>query len=679
MFKEGKYLSALPEKGLAKTLYKARNIAGLAFNTTEALEEASQYAAQVGTENYFSKLDETGDASILNDLFFNGAREALTSDEGLLNLFIGGVSGAIMTSGIPTLGMTGSLRERGFDGYGGQQKKLREEAVTIFNNSLIKNKLKDSAMVINSAERIQQERAQKIAQGDISGAKDLEFDFLFGTILNRAKYTSTEFVNLELQELRSLASTEDGFLQLQQEGYAYQTDTRESFLNRLRSIENQAQYIDKAYQDISLKYKGVTDEKGERVYSDVVIDKLTYAASKVFDYDTRIPSLNNKLITAGVNTAELFNDVLLNGVPSKDAVEKAVSEIKSKGSINEDELTQDLFELVEMGMKRKKFLDEYSEMKSTPEKFTPKKKEPDTVIPQEEIGKTVKIKTKSGERNYEIGTEYFVGKIIEDDGTGIEKYRFPTLTIIGQNPDGTIRIRDNKGERDINPEVLQDYKLGKVSTVANNPEASFYMELLKDNAKPVVEWNMGKDKGGVKRGRLEFDSDTNQLMFTYVTKSKKGKRVIKSIPVDLKSFEPKPGFKTAMFTIGRELTATEKEQIKKSKDAKKTAAPSQFYAQVINDYHSEVIEKQAELEKTIKQKRADVLTIEEELGKLNKIIQQGGDDARAKKGTRLKSSVRKALDAAMRLSRAKEDLLQEIAELEAQKEERKARLKKLSS
>jgi hypothetical protein len=669
MFKDGKYLSALPEKGLAKTLYKARNIAGLAFNTTEALEEASQYAAQVGTENYFSKLDETGSASILNDLFFDGAKEALTSDEGLLNLFIGGVSGAIMTSGIPTFGMTGDIRERGFTGYGGQQAKLRDEAITIFNSSLVKDKLKDSSKVINAAEAIQQERAQKIIQGDVSGSKDLEFDFLFGTILNRAKYTSTEFVNLELQELRSLANTEEGFLQLQQEGYAYQTDTRESFLNRLRSIENQAQYIDKAYQDISLKYKGVVDEKGDRVYSDVVIDKLTYAASKVFDYDTRIPSLNNKLITAGVNTAELFNDVLLNGVASKDAVEKAVSEIKSKGSINEDELTQDLFELVEMGMKRKKFLDEYSEMKSTPEKFTPKKKEPDTVIPQEEIGKTVKIKTKSGERNYEIGTEYFVGKIIEDDGTGIEKYRFPTLTIIGQNPDGTIRIRDNKGERDINPEVLQDYKLGKVSTVANNPEASFYMELLKNNAKPVVEWNMGKDKGGVKRGRLEFDSDTNQLMFTYVTKSKKGKRVIKSIPVDLKSFEPKPGFKTAMFTIGRELTATEKEQIKKSKDAKKTAAPSQFYAQVINDYHSEVIEKQAELEKTIKQKRADVLTIEEELGKLNKIIQQGGDDARAKKGTRLKSSVRKALDAAMRLSRAKEDLLQEIAELEAQKEE----------
>jgi hypothetical protein len=672
-FKEGKYISSLPQKGIAKSLYKARSIGGLLFNTTEALEEASQYAAQVGTQNYFSKLDETGDASILNDLFFDGAKEAFTSDEGLLNFFIGGVSGAIMTSGVPTLGMTGAIKERGITGYGGQQAKLRDEAITIFNNSLIKDKLKDSAKVINSAERIQQERAQKIVEGDVSGAKDLEFDFLFGTILNRAKYTSTEFVNLELQELRALANTPEGFLQLQQEGYAYETDTKESFLNRLNTIENQTKYIDKAYQDISLKYKGVVDNKGERVYADPVIDKLTYAASKIFDYDTRIPSLNNKLITAGINTAELFNDVLLNGAPTEEAVNKALGEITSKGSVNEDELTQDLFELVEMGMKRKKFLDEYKEIKETPSKFTPVKKQPDTVIPEEEVGKRIAIKTKAGEKTYEVGEEYFLGKVVEYDADGKEIYRFPKLTIVGQNADGTIRIRDKKGERDINPEVLQDYRLGKVSNIANNPEASFYMK----NANTIVEWNMGKDKGGVKKGRLEFDSDKNQLMFTYVTKSKKGKRSVKSIPVDLKSFEAKPGFEKGIFFLGRQLTTEEKADIQKSKELAVKVTPNTLYdlnaqdarAQLINDYHNEVIEKQAEVEKTIKQKRADVLTIEEELEKLNKVIEKGGDDARAKKGTKLKSSVRKALDAAMRLSRAKEDLLQEIADLEAQKED----------
>jgi hypothetical protein len=105
VFEGGKYASALPKKGIAKSFYKARNIAGLAFNIPEALEEASQFAAQVGTQNYFTKLEESGDASVLDDLFFEGAKEAFTTSEGLLNFFIGGVSGAIMTSGIPTLGI----------------------------------------------------------------------------------------------------------------------------------------------------------------------------------------------------------------------------------------------------------------------------------------------------------------------------------------------------------------------------------------------------------------------------------------------------------------------------------------------------------------------------------------------------------------------------------------------
>lgn len=672
-FKGGKYTSALPEKGIARSFYKARNIAGLAFNTTEALEEASQYAASVGTQNYFSKIEETGDASILNDLFFKGAKEALSTDEGLLNFFIGGVSGAIMTSGIPTLGRTGAIKERGFTGYGGQQEKFRNEAIDIFNKSLIKDKLKDSAKVINASERIQQERAQKIAEGDVSAAKDLEFDFLFGTVLNRAKYTSTEFINQELDELRALARTEEGFLQLQEEGYAYSTDTRQSFLNRLQTIENQSVFIDKAYQDINLKYKGVLDKDGNPVYSSASINKLTYAASKIFDYDTRIPSLNNKLITAGVNTAELFSDVILSGTPTKEAVDKALVDITSKESINEDELTQDLFELVEMGMKRKKFIDEYKEIKENPSKFTPAQRQPDTIISEEKIGQTVKIKTKDGEKNYQIGVEYFLGKVVSYDADGKEINRFPKLTIIGQNEDGTIRIRDSKGERDINPEVLQDYKLGKVSAVANNPIASFYME----NVNTIVEWNMGKDKGGIKKGRLEFDSETNQLMFTYVTKDKKGKRFVKSIAVDLKSFEPKPGFQKAMFSLGRDLTATEKSVIQRSKEKVAEVVPNTLYdlsaqdsrAQLINDYHAEVIETQAQVEKTIKQKKADIITIEQELDKINKVIEKGGDDARAKKGTKLKSSVRKALDAAMRLSRAKEDLLQEIANLEAQRED----------
>jgi hypothetical protein len=666
---KGKYISSLPQKGVARALYKGSNVAGLLFNTTEALEEVSQYAAQVGTENYFKKLNETGDASVLDDLFFIGAKEALTSSEGLLNLVIGGISGAIMTS-------VGKVRDRGFTGEGGQREKIRNEIIPAWNNSLIKEKLKDAAKNINAAEKIQKERVEKIEQGDISGSKDLEFDYLFSVIYDRGKYSSTEFVKQELDELRQSASTEEGFLALQQEGYAYSTDTRQSFLNRLNTLQTQSDFIEKTYQDINLKFKGLVDAENKPVYSDEVIKKLTYAASKVFDYDVRIPNLNGRLVNANINTAEVFNDVILKGMPSKEVVDKAMLDI-SKNIVNSDELTQDLFELIEMGVKRKKFIDEYAEIKSNPKKYTPLPETPATIIPEEEVGNKIKVTTKDGDKDFEIGEEYYLGKVVEYDAKGKEVYRFPKLTILKQNEDGTIRIRDNKGERDINPDVLKDYKLGKVSAVAKNPVAAFYLE----NINKIVKWNTGKEKGGVISGRLEYDSETNQLMFTYVTKNKKGERYTKSIPIGtnakdpLSAFRPRKGFDKGIFYFEGELTAVSKAKIEEAKGQVKDL--SKFYdlndrearTKFFNDFHKEVIDNQTEINDQIRKTKADIVTIEEELNKLNAIIEKGGDDSRAKKGTRLKSSVRKALGSAMRLSRAKEELQEDLDVLESQREE----------
>jgi ribA/ribD-fused uncharacterized protein len=670
IFKGGKYVSSIPEKGIARSLYKGYKAGGLLFNRDEALEEALQYAAQVGTENYFSKLNETGEASILDDLFFAGAKEAFTSSEGLLNLVVGGLSGALMS-------LPGKIGERGLTGEGGTSGKIRNEAIDAWNTSLIKDKLKDSAKVISASAKIQEERAQRIEQGDISGAKDLEFDFMFGAVLNRAKYSSTEVIKDELNELRQLAST--NFLTLQQEGYAYNTDTPETFLKRLDTIQSQADFIGKTYQDINLKFKGLLDKDNKPIYSDEVISKLTYAASKVFDYDARIPSLNNKMIAAGVNTTELFSDVILNGKPAKEAVDKAMADI-SKNIVNADELTQDLFELIEMGVKRKKFIDEYAEIKANPNKYTPEPEKPATVIPEEEVGNTVKVVTKDGEKSLTIGEEYYLGKVIGYDAEGNEIPRYPRLTILKQNEDGTIRIRDNKGERDIDPEVLKDYKLGKVSTVAKNPIAAFYVE----NIDKVVKWNTGKDKGGVITGWLEYDPDKNQLFFVYNKKGKKRKAKQRDnvrVPIGLNSkdplsaFRPRKGFDKGIFYFDGKLTAVSKAKIEEAKGQVKDL--SKFYdlndrearAKFFNDFNKEIIDNQADINDQIRKTKADILTIEEELNKLNAIIEKGGEDARAKKGTKLKVSVRKALGTSLRLSRAKEELQEELAVLEAQREE----------
>lgn len=662
LFKGGKWTSALPETTIGKSLYKARGLGRLLFNTDEALEEAAQYAAQVGTENYFSKLNETGDASVLDDLFFTGAKEALTSSEGLLNFTIGGVSGAIM-------GAPGRIAQKGFFGDGGKEKKVRDEYIDAWNKSLIKDRLKDRAKTINANEKIQQERAQKIVNGDISGAKDLEFDFLFGDMYNRAKYSSLENVNQETAELRQLASTDEGFFQLQQQGIAHATDNRPSFLNRLDTIERQAKQIDQIYQDTNLKFKGVLGEDKKPLYNDDVIKKLTYAAAKIYDYDNRIPSLNGKLINSGVNTTEVFNDVITNGKTPKETVDKALATIKDP--VNADELTQDLFELIELGMKRKKFIDEYNEIKANPKKYTPAPETKPTVVPEEKVGEKVKIKTKAGEKEVSIGEEYSLGAPIDfqKDGLDLEVKSY-NITVLGENEDGTIKIRTSSGkERDVSKEEFAKYNLIPISEIQSNKTAK-YFDIHKNE---IFEYNFGKNFGGKKQGRIEYRN--GNLYFKY--KDSKGR--VQEKKLDRSHFVAQEGYDKARISIvGKVSTAAQKqaeaeylEQKQLEIDVNKAQENRAKRIEILSNLIEETKQEQKDLDSLIAKKKAELQTIGDELSELeDKILSTTGDrDLRYKKGIRFKSSTRKALAAANRLSKMKDDLQSEISKLEARRED----------
>ena len=596
----GKYIAASSKR--SPIINAIQKIRPYTFSASEGLEEGAQFAISKSTEDYFNKKYESENSGWYDSLLA-GVEETLTTDEGMENILIGGLSGALMQS------RSNYLENR-------RKGKNTIEAIEAFNKFKLSDFTKETFDSVNRGVAIQQDREEFIKKGDVLNAKDKEADYIINYLTPRIKYGRYDLVLDEIQEYKKLINTDEGIEQLKAEGKILSTDDAVTVGNRLNNLEKTAENIKSLYESLTLRYGSARNENGELIYPSEVMDKMIYSATKVADYDDRLIKLQTLIPATSVDINTAIKNVV-NGDYSE--FDKMINEIAEMDILEEKKVTmiEAAEDLAKISLRREAFLKEYSEIKSAPGKFTTKKKEPDTVIPEEEIGKTVKIKTKVGEKNFEIGTEYFLGKVVEYDSNGNEVYRFPKLTIIGQNPDGTIRIRDNKGERDINPEVLQDYKLGKVSAVSNNPIAAFFME----NVNTVVQWNAGKGKGGVKPGRLEFDSETNQLMFTYVTKSKKGKRFVKSIPIDLKSFEAKPGFEKGIFSLGRELTATEKEQIKRSKEKKATEVAPKLYdlnaqdarAQLINDYHNEVIEKQAEVEKTIKQKRADVLTIEEEL------------------------------------------------------------------
>jgi len=63
---------------------------------------------------------------------------------------------------------------------------------------------------------------------------------------------------------------------------------------------------------------------------------------------------------------------------------------------------------------------------------------------------------------------------VDYDKDGLEvPVEIASLTILGENEDGTIKIKDNKGQiRDVSKEVLENYKLGKVADLRANKTAN---------------------------------------------------------------------------------------------------------------------------------------------------------------------------------------------------------------
>ena len=482
-FEAGKYAESLPEKGFGKLLYKAKNVGSLFFNTAEAFEEGAQYAIQTGTQNYYGKRFRKDEASALDDGLLYGVKEALTSDEGLLNISTGGLSGALQSSGIfgikkndqgkyrPTVFSTGKIGERGFTGYGGEQKVLRDEAITTLNNSMIKDKLRYAYSSLKAAEIIQKQRESAIRQGDVLESKDLEFDYAHTFITNRLKYNAKEAIDFEIDSLRREAATEEGFRTLQQQGNAADTDTRPSFLARLDNLQEHANNTAKQYDAANIKYKGlVNKETGERVYSDNVIDKLVYAASKVRDYDNRIPQVSAALFEKGVNVQSIIDDIIEKGTPNIAATKEALNQINKTGGVDKDDLKTALKDVIEMSLRRAKFLNEYDDIKANPKEFETgdefaEAEEVDKVLVKQTLVPEEGGRKKTVQKELEVGKAYSLGQPLRREG-GKLQYG-PKMSVLSKTLGGEYEVILPDGTRSfLKPEEFKAYDISDVDVTS---------------------------------------------------------------------------------------------------------------------------------------------------------------------------------------------------------------------
>lgn len=606
ILREGAYVSSLPEKGFGKLMYRTKNLLSLGFNTSEAFEEGAQYAIQTGTDHYFDRKYRKDGPSAIEDGLLYGVKETLTTGEGTLNIFLGGVSGALQSSGFVSargIGKSGKIGERGWTGYGGQQEAIRNEAIDAFNKTKLKDRFKAVYDNIKIAESVQADREAAIRRGDIMESKDLEFDYAHSFVASRLKFGAEDAIKNEIDMLKQQAATETGFNELVEEGVAAKTDTRVSFINRLETLQQHANRASEMNEAAKLKYSGMLDKDGNRVYSDNVIDQMVYAGSKIMNYDDRMSqvaqTLTGPLAKSSISTDTILAEILTGQKTVEEALAGAKTALDENSPINAEELKTNLDDLVEMGLRRKLFISEYNDLKANPEKHH--REEVETVMTPEEAQKvttpreTIKINTKKGEKDIILDEPYMLSRRTLKSDKDYDVYEGPVVNIIGKNEDGTFKVKTSSGKLiTMTEDELAADSLSQVSELKKMKKVAFY----------ISNWNVVWKHRGVKingqpaSGRIVYDKDNDRLMFRFLNE----KGVVKETEVVNTMFSQKEaeklGFKQPMITPMTILTAQQEKVTQELAESKMSISEKlKTRNRIINDLYES---SKARLDEVIK-------------------------------------------------------------------------------
>lgn len=495
---QGKYAAVEAIGKLDKLYQKGAKIAKYAFDPKEAGQELGQYALQVGTENYFKKGYNGKAASTFTDGFLYGlvgkdkqgkGVGAFNSKEGIESGILGGITGGLMQ----TFGPQGQLK-RDRASKSNTQSFIKElDNAPTFRDSFI-----EKSQAVDRFVKIQEEQQDATINGNELEARDLNADLTHTYLAPRIKYGRFDMIMGDIRDLRQTAMSNDGLSQLKEEGIANINDTVESFQKKLNSFETTAKNTQELYKSINLRYGGVALQDAEggtyldasgnqiRKYSPLIIDKMVYAASKIADYDIRIPKVSAKLLRANIPVQDVVNEELSNDTSV--ALAKVLYNIDEQKSerIDTDLVKQELKDVIDLSKRRQQFVNEYNDLKENPQNYlftgekaevTPEGKKTRTTTPDmsdsQYFGKS-RNKFKSDKRTY--------ADLVSQYGEG-EKSKYDVLQKIAESPYATVlekqlasaflnfTSRDSKiilGDRTLNrPGVSRGGRLGPESAISS--------------------------------------------------------------------------------------------------------------------------------------------------------------------------------------------------------------------
>jgi len=662
VYEGGKYALKTPKY---KVLSKLNKIRPYTFSVTEALEESGQFAVSVGTEDYYNKMYKGEDADFLSS-FKTAITDGLFSDEGAKNALIGGISGRIMTAGIIPGQKQGMIQQAR------AKRKATAEAIAALNErdlgTAVSNFTKETFQSVARGTVLQQEKNRAIKDGDVEAFKNLEMDYIINYLTPRIKYGRYDLVKAELDEYRKLASTEEGFAQLVAEGKALETDTREAYQNRLNDFAEVANDISTLWQSLNLRYGSevLTDSNGDPVltkdgkkllkYSPDVMNKMIYAATKVTDFDKRITQIMSELSAAGVNVSDVvqsIEDAYRDGEQEPTAFNQAVQQIKDSKRTDKDDIGEKLDSLANLIVSKNDMFDVYEDIKQNPLKYfeqSPLRKDRGPKQPSE----IVKVK----DVEVGVGGDYYVGKIDEQDPIS-------EFTVDGVNADGSINITTGNGlEKTISAEKFKELNSTLASDFEADDKANFYY-YHKDE---MFEYNFGKNLGGRKRGKLEYDN--GKLYFTYLTpKGKEARKEVNGSYFAETADRPIPrivkiGGTESLQQRRSRMQFTSAESINNQRATLSENRDSRL--EVITELGNEAQESLNEINKKLEKHQADLAKIEEDLKNIQKMKADPKSDRIKLNFSKATKSFTKALNSLTSLQKTIE---QEMEDLNVQKDE----------
>jgi hypothetical protein len=540
--------SAIPTKGFAKVVNRTKNIAGLFVSPTEGFEEGAQFAIEKGVQSYYNKKDYNKDEG-LDELIGNVKAAALqgiesvSSKEGMESILIGAISGGIQQAGFVGrykdkdgktrvgFGKTGEIGERGFAGEGGERAKNTQDLIAQAKPFTLKSDkwLDDTTNSVKRAVVLQGEFESAVNQGDILEAKDKEFDYQHNYLLPRIKYGRFDLVMDDINSFRRIAATEEGFDSLKEKGIAAGLDTKESFLNRLNSFETHAKAVNSLNESLNLRYATAVTEDGKRKYSDVVLEKMIYAAAKISDYDQRVPQLTTSLLDANIDVQTILDEIILNGTPSAKATKEALAAINKVPGISDvrDELKRNLRDIIELGLRRKEFIDEYDDIKQNPSMyegpmFTDIESTTSATVKQQIVpeGET---KKKTVNKDLEIGKEYSLAEPVRREGNALQVA--PKIVVLSKTLGGEFEVSLPNGETAfMTPQQFKGYQITdidntspEIDTMLNDAidnvlNRSKYSSIEKPTENKVEFVNSLNNKGLIDDIQKEFNKQSEEFL-----------------------------------------------------------------------------------------------------------------------------------------------------------------------